>query len=26
VAFRSWPQGVKGHFVSRLPVLQTGGE
>jgi len=21
VPFRSWPQGVKGHFVSRLPVL-----
>lgn len=21
VPFRSWPPGVKGHFVSRLPVL-----
>ena len=21
VPFRQWPQGVKGHFVSRLPVL-----
>ena len=21
VPFRAWPQGVKGHFVSRLPVL-----
>jgi len=21
VPFRSWPLGVKGHFVSRLPVL-----
>lgn len=21
VAFRTWPQAVKGHFVSRLPVL-----
>jgi len=22
VPFRQWPQGVKGHFVSRLPVLE----
>ena len=22
VAFRNWPQTVKGHFVSRLPVLE----
>lgn len=21
VPFRSWPQAIKGHFVSRLPVL-----
>lgn len=25
VPFRSWPQGVKGHFVSRLPVLSQDG-
>jgi predicted metal-binding protein len=23
VPFRQWPQGVKGHFVSRLPVLDS---
>ncbi|SLN17618.1 hypothetical protein AQS8620_00377 [Aquimixticola soesokkakensis] len=27
VPFRTWPQGVKGHFVSRhLPVPQAEGE
>lgn len=26
VPFRSWPQGVKGHFVSRLPVLNEAPE
>lgn len=26
VPFRSWSQNVKGHFVSRLPVLDTGPE
>jgi len=26
VPFRSWPQGVKGHFVSRLPVLPEATE
>ena len=25
VPFRQWPQGVKGHFVSRLPVLDEPG-
>ena len=25
VPFRQWPQAVKGHFVSRLPVLDTEG-
>ena len=22
VPFRQWPQGVKGHFVSRVPPLE----
>lgn len=26
VPFRAWPQGVKGHFVSRLPVLESTGK
>ncbi len=26
VPFRSWPQAVKGHFVSRLPVLNETAE
>lgn len=26
VAFRSWPPAVKGHFVSRLPVLDPKSE
>ncbi len=23
VPFRAWPQAIKGHFVSRLPVLEA---
>lgn len=26
VPFREWPQGVKGHFRARLPVLPDGAE
>ncbi|NOX73776.1 MAG: DUF1636 domain-containing protein [Alphaproteobacteria bacterium] len=26
VPFKQWPQAVKGHFVSRLPVLGPEGE
>ncbi|RUT28773.1 DUF1636 domain-containing protein [Arsenicitalea aurantiaca] len=22
VAFRDWPEGIKGHFIARLPVLE----
>ena len=25
VPFRQWPQAIKGHFVSRIPVLPDGG-
>jgi len=26
VPFRQWPQGVKGHFVSRVPPLESDTE
>lgn len=26
VPFRAWPQGVKGHFVARIPPLDIEGE
>ena len=26
VPFKQWPQAIKGHFVSRLPVLDDAGE
>jgi predicted metal-binding protein len=26
VPFKQWPQAVKGHFVSRLPVLEPDTE
>lgn len=26
VPFRQWPQGVKGHFVARIPPLDPTGE
>jgi predicted metal-binding protein len=26
VPFRQWPQGVRGHFVCRLPVLADAGD
>ena len=26
VPFKQWPQGVKGHFVTRHPPLPTGDE
>lgn len=25
VPFKEWPQGVKGHFIARIPVLMIGG-
>ncbi len=24
VPYREWPQGVKGHFIARIPALPTG--
>lgn len=25
VPFKQWPQGVKGHFVARIPALENNG-